>query len=147
MVEKVKKSRMNPVQQSASRRVRPARSSGLIGELEDSREINAPGKEPNQVKEPEIKARHGGVIARIAQVEKAQQLLVDEVKPEEAVIHAAAAVQGKGESRADCASVASMCQGAAISRMMATLVQGVKALPGDSGEELAGDEKVENRCP
>ena len=43
------------------------------------------------MEQPEIQARHRIVIARIAHVQKTQQLLVDEIKPQEAVIFARSA--------------------------------------------------------
>ena len=85
-MENVKKTSMNPIQQSASSRVWPARSDGFVRELCNRRKIHAPGKQPHQVKQPEIEAWDRVVIAGITQVQEAQQLLVDEEEPEEAVI-------------------------------------------------------------
>ncbi len=51
------------------------------------------------MEQPEIQARHGVVIARIAQVQKPQQLLIDEVEPEKSVILAGRAVHGEVEIR------------------------------------------------
>ena len=80
-----------------------ARATGAVHraerQLRDRREIHAPRKQPDQVKQPEIQARHGVVVVRIAQVQEAQQLLVDEEEPEEAVILARPAVQRPGEVR------------------------------------------------
>ncbi len=77
-MEKVKKTNTKPAQHSASSRVRPARSIGLERKLEDGRKIDAPGKQPQQVEHPEIQTRDGVVVARIAQIQKAKKLLVDE---------------------------------------------------------------------
>ena len=63
--------------------------------LGNRRKINAPGKQPHQMKRPEIEARDGVVIPRIAQVQKAQKLLIDEEKPEKAVILARAGLEGE----------------------------------------------------
>ena len=98
-MEKVKNTSMNPIQHSASRRVRPARSSGLNDSLATAGKVHAPGKQPDQVKQPEPDPRHGVVVARIAQIQEAQQLLVDEEEPEETVILARPAVHGEREVR------------------------------------------------
>ena len=65
--------------------------------------IHRPGKEPHQVQRPEQQARHGVVVARIAQVEEAQQVFVEEVEPEESAILARARRAWKTQSTADCA--------------------------------------------
>ena len=44
------------------------------------------GKQPQQMEQPEVQARDRIVVARIAQIQKPQHLLVDEVEPEESVI-------------------------------------------------------------
>ena len=59
---------------------------GLEREVCNRWKINTPRKKPDEVKQPEPQARHGIVIAWIARVEKSQQLLVDEVEPQESVI-------------------------------------------------------------
>ena len=86
MVEKVKKTSMNMAQQSA-KQPRPAGAiQRLIRQLCDGRQIYAPRKQPDQVKQPEPEPRDGVVIARVPQVQKTQYLLVYEVEPQEAVI-------------------------------------------------------------
>ena len=64
---------------------------------EGGEECQAPGEEPDKVQEPEPEARDGVVIARVAHVQKAQQLLVDEKEPQETVILARAAVHAQGK--------------------------------------------------
>ncbi len=80
-----------------------ARAAGAVNWLEgkfgDGREINAPGKQPDQMEQPEIEARDGIVIARVAKIQKAQKLLIDEEKPEKAVILAGTAVEREDEIR------------------------------------------------
>ena len=49
------------------------------------------------MEQPEVEARNGGVVPGIAQVEKAQQLFVNEIEPEETVIFPAAAMHVKSE--------------------------------------------------
>ena len=57
------------------------------------------GNSQSQVKQPEVEARDRVVVARIAQVQKTQQLLVDEEEPKKPVILSRPAVQGEGEVR------------------------------------------------
>ena len=61
------------------------------------RQIGAPGEQPEQMKGPEIEARHGVVVAWITQVQKAQQVLVDEIEPEKAAVGAGFAVHREVE--------------------------------------------------
>ncbi len=89
------------------------------------------------MKEPEVEARHGGVIARVAQVEKSQQLFVDEVKPEEAVILASAAVQGKGEIRR-VRERRQNVPGSGDEQDDGYAGQGIKALPGRQRRRAGG---------
>ena len=98
-MEKVKKISTKPVQQSARSRVRPARSTGLKDKLRNGGKIHAPRKQPHQVKQPEVKARNRIVVSRIAQIQKAEQLLIDEEEPEKAVILPRPAVKREGEIR------------------------------------------------
>ena len=51
------------------------------------------------MEQPEVEPRNGIVIARIAQIQEAQQVLVDEIEPEEAVIFARNAAHRKIEIR------------------------------------------------
>ena len=80
-----------------------SRASGAINRLErqlgDRREIDAPRKEPRQMEEPEPQPRDRVVVARVAQIQEAQQLLVDEKEPQETVIFSLAAVHGEREVR------------------------------------------------
>ena len=90
----MKKTSTKPAQHSASRRVLSGAVHRLEGKFGDGREIDAPGEQPDQMEEPEIEARDGVVIARVAQIQKPQKLLVDEEEPEEAVILARARCAG-----------------------------------------------------
>src|SRR5271165_1017661 len=66
---------------------------GLEREPGNRGKIGAPWKQPYQMKRPKVKAGNGVVVARIAQVQETQQLLVDKEKPEKAMILARAAVE------------------------------------------------------
>src|SRR5579859_1193186 len=61
-------------------------------ETEHRRQERRPGKQPQKMQQPEGQARHGVVVARIAQVQEAKDMFVDEVKPKEAMILAGAAM-------------------------------------------------------
>ena len=62
-------------------------------------EGHAPGEEPYEVQQPEPESRDGVVVARIAQVQEAEEVLIEKVEPEKAVILAGAAVHGPVEVR------------------------------------------------
>ena len=79
---------MKPIQHSASRRVRPARSIGWNDSLATAGSYTLQGKSHSKWNEPEQHARYCVVVARIAHVQKPQKLLVDEKEPEEPVIFA-----------------------------------------------------------
>src|SRR5208283_2351310 len=66
-------------------------------QLEEGGEIHAPGKQPDEVKQPEVKPRHCVVIAWVAQVQEPQHLLVHKVKPQEAVVLAGKTAQREVE--------------------------------------------------
>ena len=51
------------------------------------------------MKKPEVEARYGIVIPRIAQIQEPQKLFIDEEKPKKSVILARAAVQREVEIR------------------------------------------------
>ena len=51
------------------------------------------------MKQPEQMARDGVVIARVAHIQKAQQLFIEEIEPEEAVVFARRAAHGKDKIR------------------------------------------------
>jgi hypothetical protein len=59
---------------------------GFVRKLRNRREINTPWKEPKEVKKPKPESWNGIVVARIAQIQEAKKLFVDEIKPEEAVV-------------------------------------------------------------
>src|SRR5947207_1997393 len=65
----------------------------------DGGKVDAPWKEPQKVEQPEPNPGDGIVIAWITQIEKAKNLLVDEVKPEESVVFPRTAVKPKIEIR------------------------------------------------
>src|SRR5260370_38092078 len=72
---------------------------GPVAMAEGSDEGHAPGKEPDEVQEPEPESRDGVVVAGIAGGEEAEEVLVGGVKPEEAVILAGAAGHRSCEGR------------------------------------------------
>jgi hypothetical protein len=51
------------------------------------------------VKQPEVKTRNRVVISRIAQIQKAKQLLIDEEKPQKTMILPGPAMKCKGKVR------------------------------------------------
>src|SRR5207302_7695581 len=65
----------------------------------DGGKVDAPWKEQQKVEQPEPNPGDGIVIAWITQIEKAKNLLVDEVKPEESVVFPRTAVKPKIEIR------------------------------------------------
>ena len=73
--------------------------SGFEGKFGDGREVDRPGKEPDKMKQPEEAARDGVVVARVAEIEEAEKLFIDEVEPEEAVILPGSTVETEGEVR------------------------------------------------
>ena len=63
---------------------------GTPGLQEESAAEERPGKEPDEVKAPEEGAGEFVVVHRVTATEEAEEVLVDEVEPEEAVaVHAA----------------------------------------------------------
>ena len=96
-MEKVKKTSTKPIQQRARSLVLPGAIDGSVGELHRRWQIYAPGKEPDQIEQPEIKPRHRVVVARITQIEKSKQLLVNEEEPEKAVVFPRNALHREGE--------------------------------------------------
>ena len=76
---------------------------GAVRRLErqprDRRKVDAPGKQPEQMKEPEVHSRDRVVVAWRAQVQKAQHLLIHEVKPEKAMVFAGNAAHCQVEIR------------------------------------------------
>ncbi len=62
------------------------------------------------------------------------------------MIHAAAAVQGKGKGWR-IVERSQYVPGGSDQQHDGQAAEGVKALPGGHGKELAGDQKVQNRCP
>jgi hypothetical protein len=69
-----------------------ARPAGAVQRFErqprDGRKVDAPGKQPEQMEEPEVQSRDRIVVARRAQIQEPQHLLVHEVEPQEAVVFA-----------------------------------------------------------
>ena len=95
MVEKVKKTRRNPAQQSARSRVLPSTISGPEILPNHRGEIYTPRKKPDQVQSPEGHTGNGVVIARIAKIQKTQDVFIHEIKPEKAAIFTGTAVHGE----------------------------------------------------
>jgi hypothetical protein len=60
-------------------------AAGLPGDGEEGREEEAPGKEPDEVEEPVGEGGELVVVVWIALAEEAEEVLVDEVEPPEAV--------------------------------------------------------------
>src|SRR5271155_2496937 len=87
---------------SPTKRQKP-RSPRTIGRLEREfghrRKIHTPGKQPHQVQQPEVQARHSAVVSRIAQIQETEQLLIDEEEPKKTVILPGPAVKSEGEVR------------------------------------------------
>jgi hypothetical protein len=79
------------------------RAPGAVDRLEreprDRRKVDAPGKQPDEMEEPEVEARDGVVVARITKIQEAQHLLVDEIEPQKAVVFAGNATPGEVENR------------------------------------------------
>ena len=88
MVEKVKNNITTPTQQTAINRVLSAREAGLNENLGTAEQINRPREDPDQVQQPEPQPWHSVVIARVSQVQKTQQVFVEEVEPEEPAVFA-----------------------------------------------------------
>ena len=83
-------------------RLSRARIDRAVTQLERCRARNTlHGKQPEQVKQPELDARDGIVVARIAQIQEPQHVLVDEVEPEKAVILARDRTACPSRNRAD----------------------------------------------
>src|SRR5712691_10918344 len=94
------------------------------------------------MEEPEPQPRDRIVIARIAQVEESQNLLVDEIKPEKAVVFARSAVQRKrkiGWISKRGQNVPGCCD----EKCDEKTANGTQPLPGSSGKKLLGHEKIE----
>src|SRR5262249_26673049 len=70
-----------------------------VVEFESRCAIDAPGKQPKKMQEPEPEPGHRIVVTRIPEIEESKQVLIDEVKPKEAVILARSAVHGEREVR------------------------------------------------
>src|SRR5579864_8320910 len=71
----------------------------LERKLRDGRKVNAPRKKPREVKKPEIEARNGVVISRVAEVQKSKKLFVDEKEPEKPMILPRPAMQRERKIR------------------------------------------------
>ena len=108
-------------------------------------EVGAPGHQPDEEESPEEAERDGVVVAGDAEVEVAEDLLVDEVEPEPAVD---VAVGGQGTDQwpwvkvrwpgwpwVGLARAMRMCQGAAMARKTMSAGDGVELA--DAGEGAA----------
>src|SRR5205823_2594417 len=71
---------------------------GLGVAAERERQGHAPWEQPREVQQPEPDAGHGVVVPRIPHVKEAEEMLVKEVEPEEAVVLAGAGVHGPVET-------------------------------------------------
>ena len=88
------------------------------------------------MEKPEIQAWDRIIVVRITQVQEAQQLFIDEEKPEEAMILARSAVQGKDEIR----RVAHSCEHMPWCRNRqddCRPTEGTETFPSGSAEESA----------
>src|SRR6266478_7199555 len=94
------------------------------------------------MEEPEPQPRDRIVIARIAQIEESQDLLVDKIKPEKAVVFARTGVQRKRKIRriAKRGQNVPRCRNKECNENTA---DGSQPLPGSSDKELLGHEKIE----
>src|ERR1700674_2336460 len=95
------------------------------------------------MEQPEPEPRDRIVIARIAQIEESQDLLVDEIKPEKAVVFARTAVQRKREIGriTKCGQNVPRCSNKECNEKTTDRPQ---PLPGSSDKKLLGHEKVES---
>ncbi len=90
----------NPAQRQQRRaRLAVQRTLHPKWQLENSRQINAPREKTQQMKAPKQRPGNGVVITRITHIQEAQQLLIHEIKPEEAVILTRHAAHGKHKIR------------------------------------------------
>jgi len=92
------------------------------------------------VKQPEGIARECVVVVRIAEIEVAQDLLVDQEEPQEAVILAGTVLQGPGEIGWVANSGKDM-PGSGEEKEDEDATDGAKTLPRPSGEELAREKE------
>jgi len=116
----------------------------FVGEPDCGRQVDTPGEEPDEVQEPEGRARNCGVVARIAEVEVTEKLFVDDEKPEEAVILAGTAVQSPREVRR-IAERGEDVPGSGDDGEDKESAEGTKALQGTGSEELARNEQEKKR--
>ena len=107
-------------------------------------EMKAPGKEPQQVEQPECHARHRVVIAWITQSQKTQDVLIHEVKPEEPVILAGCAVHGEINVRRHSQARHHM-PGRGNQQKNQKPTQGMDTLPDVALEKLSRKKKVQDQ--
>src|SRR5260370_29776123 len=94
------------------------------------------------MEQPEPQPRDRIVIARIAQIEESQDLLVDEIEPEKAVVFTRTAVQRKrkiGRIPKRSQNVPRRCNKERDEKT----ADGTQPLPGSRGKQLLGHEKIE----
>src|SRR5437588_9464793 len=108
----------------------------------DGGKVDAPWKEPQKVEQPETNPGNGIVIAWITQIEKAKNLLVDEVKPEESVVFPRTAVKPKIEIRWITARRQNVPRRRKKNRNEKTADR-PQPLPGSRDKQLLGQKKVE----
>ena len=146
MVEKVKNTITKPIQHKAMSLVLPGAIHRPIRQFEGCRQVDAPGKQPDQVEKPKVHARHGVVITRIAEIQEAKQLFVDEEKPPEAMVftwdtlHREAEIRRVSDRREDVPRRRDQQNDQKSAEWS-------KPLPGTCGEKLPRDEQIEDSCP
>ena len=114
----------------------------------------APRKEPDEVERPVEEAGELVVVARDAAAEEAEDVLVDEVEPEEAVAVCAAGVAEAGEDvpgGGDEEEESDAGEGAEAAPVFVVAgegeVDGSRAEEEDEGDEALGEDGEGQRCP
>jgi len=128
---------------SVTRRDSGVRERRFERKFGDGGEVEAPGEKPDEMEKPEKRARDGVVVARVAKIEKAEELFVDEVEPEEAVILAGAAVEGEGEV-GRIAESGKDVPGRGDEYDDEGSGEEVEALPDFAGKKLAGEGEIDD---
>src|SRR6266853_3825766 len=97
------------------------------------------------MKQPEPEPRDCIVIVRVSQVEEAENLLIDEVEPQKAVIFARTAVKRKREIRwiSNCSQNMPGCRYEECNEESA---DGAQPLQGTSHKKLLGHEEIQYAC-
>src|SRR5229473_7274824 len=93
------------------------------------------------MQQPEIKPRHGAVIAWKTEIQKAKNLFVHEEKPQKSVVLAGPAVEGEGKIRR-VAQRGQDVPGRGNQHHNQQAAERAKPLPGLRGKQLAGKEEI-----